>query len=84
MKKVSFGLLMARYMLGFGFAGLAIGGVLYLITRLGTNIPVVVGETTYDGPTSSLMLFAAPPIMLAIVGAIAAAIAYSIKKTDRR
>lgn len=54
----------------FGLIGLGIGVVLFIITQAGVEIPVVIGTTSYEGMTSSLLLLFGSPIVFLVIGMI--------------
>lgn len=55
----------------FGLIGLSIGLLLFIITRAGLEIPIVIGTTTYEGMASSLILLIGAPIVMLVVGVVA-------------
>ncbi|MNO54502.1 hypothetical protein D3C76_449760 [compost metagenome] len=80
MKTKSFGAYMAGYLKLFGLIGLAIGILFFIVTRLGGEIPIVVGSTSYEGMTSSLILLIGSPIVMLIIGFIISIFTYGARK----
>lgn len=67
MKSTSF----PRHMTRMALIGLGIGLIMFLFTQSGLfEIPIVIGTTSYEGMTSSLMLLTGFPILLLLVGLI--------------
>jgi hypothetical protein len=54
----------------FGLIGLCIGVFLFILTQSGVEIPVVIGTTSYEGMTSSLIFLIGSPIVLLVIGII--------------
>ncbi|MMZ62768.1 hypothetical protein D1872_249880 [compost metagenome] len=80
MKTKSFGAYMAGYLKLFGLIGLAIGILFFIVTRLAGEIPIVVGSTSYEGMTSSLILLIGSPIVMLIIGFIISIFTYGARK----
>lgn len=55
----------------FGLIGLSIGLLLFIATRAGLEIPIVIGTTSYEGISSSLILLIGAPIVMLVIGFIA-------------
>lgn len=67
MKSTSF----PRHMTRMALIGLGIGLIMFLLTQSGLfEIPIVIGTTSYEGMTSSLMLLTGFPVLLLLVGLI--------------
>lgn len=67
MKSASF----SRHMTRMALIGLGIGLIMFLLTQSGLfEIPIVIGTTSYEGMTSSLMLLTGFPILLSLLGLI--------------
>lgn len=65
MKSKSF----AGFMIKMALLGLSIGLLLFILTQLGFfELPIVIGTTSYEGMTSSLLLLIGSPILLVIIG----------------
>lgn len=60
----------AAHMKIFGLIGLGIGVILFIVTQAGLEIPIVIGTTSYEGMTSSLMLLFGSLIVLLVIGMI--------------
>lgn len=80
MAKPSFGSFAAGYLKIFGILGLIVGVLLFILTIVGVEIPIVIGSTTYEGMTASLILLIGSPIALLIIGFIVSIFGYSVKK----
>ncbi|KKO54035.1 hypothetical protein [Paenibacillus sp. DMB20] len=59
-----------RTMMTFGFIGLGVGVLLFILTQVGVEIPVVIGTTSYEGMAASLFLLIGSPIVLLVIGLI--------------
>lgn len=55
----------------FGLIGFSIGLLLFIATRVGLEIPIVIGTTSFEGISSSLILLIGTPIVMLIIGVIA-------------
>lgn len=64
----------------FGLIGLCIGVFLFILTQSGVEIPVVIGTTSYEGMTSSLLLLIGSPIVLLVIGVIVSIFNLGAKK----
>lgn len=76
MNKKSFGSFMVGYLKIFGLLGLCIGVLLFILTQVAVEIPVVIGTTSYTGMTASLLLLVGPPVLLIIIGIVVSIFTY--------
>ncbi|MBA9085824.1 hypothetical protein FHR92_002291 [Fontibacillus solani] len=80
MKTKSFGSFMFGYMKLFGLIGLGVGILFFIVTRMGGEIPIVIGSISYEGMTSSLILLIGSPIVMLIIGFITSIFTYGARK----
>ncbi|MNI92897.1 hypothetical protein D3C73_1507530 [compost metagenome] len=71
---------MFGYMKLFGLIGLGVGILFFIVTRMGGEIPIVIGSTSYEGMTSSLILLIGSPIIMLIIGFITSIFTYGARK----
>ncbi|MGM1049475.1 MAG: hypothetical protein ACQEXX_25525 [Bacillota bacterium] len=45
-------------------------GVLFILTQVGVEIPVVIGTISYEGMAASLFLLIGSPLVLLVIGII--------------
>ncbi|MEH6945082.1 hypothetical protein [Bacillus sp. JJ722] len=76
MKSKSF----AGIMKNFVLLGLAIGVFLFILTQSLIEIPIVIGTTSYEGMTASLLLLIGSLIVVIIIGFVVSLFTYSAGK----
>lgn len=71
---------LAGMMKMFVLLGIGLGVLMFILTQSGVEIPIVIGTTSYEGMSASLLLLIATPIVVILIGFVVSLFSYSAGK----
>lgn len=71
---------LAGMMKMFVFLGIGLGVFMFILTQSGVEIPIVIGTTSYEGMSASLLLLIGTPIVVILIGFVVSLFNYSAGK----
>lgn len=68
---------LAGMMKMFVLLGIGLGVLMFILTQSGVEIPIVIGTTSYEGMSASLLLLIGTPIVVILIGFVVSLFSYS-------
>jgi len=68
---------LAGMMKMFVLLGIGLGVLMFILTQSGVEVPIVIGTTSYEGMSASLLLLIGIPIVVILIGFVVSLFSYS-------